>query len=89
MSIDEYDVEVKLEGRFLFFKNEDRPGMIAAVAGILGDSDINIGVLQLGRKGARGGTALTALSIDDEIPENVIARIDGLDGVKGVKVVNL
>ena len=89
VSIDEYDVEVKLEGRFLFFKNEDRPGMIAAVAGILGDSDINIGVLQLGRKGVRGGTALTALSIDDEIPENVVARIDGLDGVKGVKVVNL
>lgn len=89
VSIDEYNVEVKLEGRFLFFKNEDRPGMIAAVASILGDADINIGVLQLGRMGVRGSTALTALSIDDEISEDVVAKIDQMDGIKGVKVVNL
>lgn len=89
VSVDEYDVEVKLEGRFLFFKNEDRPGMIAAVAGILGDSDINIGVLQLGRKGVRGGTALAALSVDDQIPEPVVGKIAQLDGIKDVKVVNL
>ena len=89
VSIDEYDVEVKLEGRFLFFKNEDRPGMIASVASVLGDADINIGVLQLGRKGVRGGTALTALSIDDDISESVVTQIQELDGIKGVKVVNL
>ena len=89
VSIDEYDVEVKLEGRLLFYKNEDRPGMVAAVGSLLADAGINIGVLQLGRKGGRGGVALTALSIDDAISPEVIQKIDALDGVKGVKVVNL
>ena len=87
--IDEYDVEVKLEGRLLFYRNEDRPGMVAAVGSVLAEADINIGVLQLGRKGGRGGVALTALSIDDDIAPEVVDKINDLDGVKGVKVVNL
>ncbi len=89
VSVDEYDVEVKLEGRLLFYKNEDRPGMVAAVGGILANADINIGVLQLGRTGGRGGMALTALSVDDDIPPAVVAEIEALDGVRGVKLVYL
>ncbi len=86
--VDEYEVEVKLEGRLLFYKNEDRPGMVAAVGGILAEADINIGVLQLGRTGGRGGMALTALSVDDEIPASVVEKIEALNGVGGVKLVN-
>ena len=89
VSVDGYDVEVKLEGRLLFYKNEDRPGMVAAVGGILAEADINIGVLQLGRKGARGSVALTALSVDEDIPQAVVDSIEGLDGVIGVKLVYL
>ena len=87
--VDEYDVEVKLDGRLLFYKNEDRPGMVAAVGGVLADAGINIGVLQLGRTGGRGSIALTALSIDDEITPEVVDKISALDGVEGVKVVVL
>ena len=87
--VDEYDVEVKLEGRLLFYKNEDRPGMVAAVGSVLADADINIGVLQLGRTGGRGGTALTALTVDDVIQPEVVEQIASLDGVQGVRVVTL
>lgn len=87
--VDQYDVEVKLEGRLLFYSNEDRPGMVAAVGAILADADINIGTLQLGRTGGRGGMAMTALSVDDDISTDILARIAALDGVQGVKMVNL
>ncbi len=87
--VDEYDLEVKLEGRLLFYKNEDRPGMVAAVGGILAEAAINIGFLQLGRTGGRGGIALTALSVDDSIPGEVVDEIEALDGVRGVKLVYL
>ncbi len=89
VGVDEYGVEVKLEGRLLFYRNEDRPGMVAAVGSVLADADINIGVLQLGRTGGRGGMALTALSVDDAIPSEVLDEVARLDGVKGVKVVEL
>ncbi len=87
--VDEYNVEVKLEGRLLFYKNVDRPGMVAAVGGILAESEINIGVLQLGRAGGRGGMALTALSVDEDISDDVVRQIEALDGVQGVKLVYL
>jgi D-3-phosphoglycerate dehydrogenase len=87
--VDDYDVEVRLEGRLLFYANEDRPGMVAAVGGILADANINIGVLQLGRKGGRGSMALTALSVDDDIPQGVLDRIAGLRGVQGVRLVRV
>ena len=87
--MDAYDVEVKLEGRLLFYKNEDRPGMVAAVGGMLADADVNIGQMQLGRTGARGTVALTVLSIDDDIPETVLGQIAAMEGVEGVKMVYL
>ncbi len=87
--VDDYDVEVRLEGRLLFYTNEDRPGMLAAVGGILADANINIGVLQLGRKGGRGTMALTAMSVDDDIPKTVLDKIAGLKGVLGVRLVTV
>lgn len=87
--MDAYGVEVKLEGRLLFYKNEDRPGMVAAVGGVLADADINIGQMQLGRTGARGSIALTVLNVDDDIPQDVLNRISGMEGIEGAKMVYL
>ena len=87
--VDEYDVEVRLDGRLLFYKNEDRPGMVAAVGGILANADINIGTLQLGRTGGRGSMALTALSVDEDIPDSVLHQISSLEGVSGVRLVQI
>ena len=58
-------------------------------ANVLADADINIGALALGREGERGQLALTAISVDDEIPSGVRERIASLDGVRAVKVVHV
>ena len=87
--IDGYGVEVKLEGKLLFYKNADRPGMVAAVGKVLAEADINIGEMQLGRTGGRGNEALTILSVDDDIPSAVLEKISQMEGVEGVKMVYL
>jgi D-3-phosphoglycerate dehydrogenase len=86
--VDEYDLEAAPEGEMLFYQNIDRPGMLAKVGGLLADADINIGALALGRKG-RGEMALTAVNVDDAIPEDVLNAIAGLEGVEGVRAVNV
>ena len=86
--VDEYDLETSPEGEMLFYKNIDRPGMLASVGSLLSEANINIGALALGRKG-RGEMALTALSVDDPIPENVLDQIAGLDGVESVRAVHV
>jgi D-3-phosphoglycerate dehydrogenase len=86
--VDEYDLETVPEGEMLFYRNIDRPGMLARVGSLLADADVNIGALALGRKG-RGEMALTAVNVDDTIPETVLDEIAALDGVEGVRAVHV
>ena len=84
-----YDVEVRLEGKMLFYRNEDRPGMVAAAGKILADADINIGTMQLGRHGARGSEALTILCVDEDISDAILQKMGDLEGVRAVRRVEL
>jgi D-3-phosphoglycerate dehydrogenase len=86
--VDDYWMEVKPEGRLLFYKNVDRPGMLAAVGRILARNNINIGALALGRTG-RGSLALTAVSVDEDVPDSVLAEIEGLEGIETIRRVIL
>ena len=72
----------------LFYRNVDRPGMLAAVGGILAEADLNIGALALGRTG-KGAMALTAISVDDPVPEPVLQKISALEGVAGVQLITV
>ena len=86
--VDDYLLEVRPEGRLLFYRNVDRPGMLAAVGSTLAEAGINIGALALGRIG-KGSPALTAISVDDDIPEPVLQRVAALEGVEDVRLVTL
>lgn len=86
--MDDYWLEVKPEGRLLIYKNVDRPGMLATVGGILARNDINIGALALGRTG-KGSLALTAISVDQDVPESVLEEISRIEGIEHVRRVNL
>ncbi len=86
--VDDYLLEVRPEGRLLFYRNVDRPGMLAAVGSTLAEAGVNIGALALGRIG-RGSPALTAISVDDDIPEAVLRKVAALEGVENVRSVVL
>lgn len=86
--VDSYSFEVIPEGRLLFYRNVDRPGMLVTVGNVLATADINIGALALGRTG-RGAMALTAVSVDEPIPTNIIQEIAALEGVTGVRLVEI
>ena len=69
-----YDFDVLISDHMAFIKYADQPGMIGIVGGILGKSGINIAGLQLSRD-AKGGNALVVLTIDTQIPHNVLQEI--------------
>lgn len=75
--IDDFTVDLVPEGRVLIFTNRDRPGVIGAVASILGDAEINIAAWLLGRK-KRGGTALGLVQIDDPAPGAILKKLGSL-----------
>jgi D-3-phosphoglycerate dehydrogenase len=86
--IDDYWLEVRPAGRLLVYKNVDRPGMLAAVGGILARNGINIGALALGRTG-KGSLALTAVSVDEDVPDDVVEEIASIDGIEYIRRVHL
>lgn len=86
--VDDYWLEVKPEGRLLIYKNVDRPGMLATVGSILARNEINIGALALGRT-EKGSLALTAVSVDQDVPEQVLEEISEIEGIEHVRSVHL
>lgn len=75
--IDDFAIDLVPEGRVLIFTNQDRPGVIGAVGGILGGAEINVAAWLLGRK-KRGGTALGVVQIDDPAPGPILKQLGAL-----------
>ena len=73
-------IEADLDGHMMYIVNRDAPGFIGAIGSLLGKNEINIGTFHLGRREA-GGEAVLLLSVDQEIPANVLAEAEKLDGV--------
>ncbi len=76
-------IEAELAGEMLFVVNDDAPGFIGRIGTALGEAGVNIGTFHLGRREA-GGEAVLLLSIDQHVPESVLAAIRGLEGVRRV-----
>lgn len=88
VSVDGFRLEVRLEGRLLFYRNVDRPGMVASVGALLAHHGINIGALALGRM-EPGAEAVSVYTVDDPLPAQLLDQIEALDGVFGVRLVEL
>jgi D-3-phosphoglycerate dehydrogenase len=72
--IDDFDIDLKLPERLLLMFYPDQPGMVGKFGTILGESDINIANMAVGRRQKRG-QAVVSLTLDEPVPEAVIERI--------------
>jgi D-3-phosphoglycerate dehydrogenase len=88
VQFDDYQMEIKLEGDLFIYENEDRPGMLAQVGSILAQHSINIGSLVLGRK-KETKRAITVLTVDSGLNEQILTEIKGVDGVISTNYVRL
>jgi D-3-phosphoglycerate dehydrogenase len=81
--VDGHDIELPLARWMLMLKNDDRIGMVAAVAGAVAAAGLNIVDLKLGR-GAAGGTAVMALSLEEPVPAALVADLAATPGILDV-----
>jgi D-3-phosphoglycerate dehydrogenase len=79
LHVNGYDIEMAPATNMLFFEYEDRPGVIGKVGTILGQHDINIATMDVGRA-SRGGTALMGLTLDSPVGQDVIDEITSAIG---------
>ena len=86
--IDDYSVDVALTGYLLVFRNDDRPGMIGRIGTLLGNHNINIAGMQLGRVWQLD-MAVAVLILDDPVPEPVLEEVRAIPNVYDACLVRL
>ncbi|HYK99039.1 MAG TPA: phosphoglycerate dehydrogenase [Candidatus Acidoferrales bacterium] len=88
VSIDGFWVDVPVDGHLLLTKHQDKPGLVGRVGTLLGEHDVNISSMQVGRASPRG-EALMILTLDDPVPDDVRARIGAFSDVDRVRTAKL
>ena len=78
--IDDHTVDVPPSEHLLVVRNEDRPGMIGTVGSVLGEASLNIDDMAVGAN-EQGAKAIMVIATDRTVPDDVVARLRGVDGI--------
>jgi len=88
VKFDNYDIEVVPDGNILMVYNNDKPGVLGAIGTYLGNCNINIAGLQLGRD-KPGGKAVAFIMIDQSVPDHVLNGLTKINNVISAKTISL
>ena len=72
----------------LIIRNEDKPGQVAEVAGVLSRQRVNIATMQLYRD-MRGGLAVMVIESDQPIDPVAVKELQALDGIVRVTYLDM
>ncbi len=86
IGIDVYDMDITLADKMILLAYKDTPGVIGAVGNAIGEAGINIAHMAVGRA---NGKAVMFLTIDQDVPEDVVAKIRDKAGVEKIKYIRL
>jgi D-3-phosphoglycerate dehydrogenase len=68
--------------------NNDKPGVIGGIGTLLGQNGINIARMQFGRE-KQGGMAMSVVSIDSAVSDDLMAKIKQMPNVLSVKLIKI
>ncbi len=88
VNLNEFNIDFLPEGNLLVVKHMDRPGVIGRVGKILGDHEVNIATMQVGRKEA-GGEAIMVLSSDKPLTDDLLKNLSESGDIVTVKRLTL
>lgn len=88
VKINDRFVEAVPEGVILLLENKDRPGAVGHVGTILGQHQVNIASMSLGRD-VQGGAALTLLNLDSRPDEQLLAALAADKDIVSARVIEL
>jgi len=75
-----YALDFEPTKHVIALQNKDVPGIIGKVGSLLGENNINIGAMQWSRS-KKGDKAVSFVSVDSEINDEILEKLRGLDGI--------
>ena len=88
VQIGDYRIEVVPSRFMLVCKYTDKPGVIGKVGTILGNNNINIAGMQVGRREV-GGEAIMVLQVDNHVQEKVLNELKTVEHILSAKAVEI
>ncbi|MCX5749899.1 MAG: phosphoglycerate dehydrogenase [Candidatus Saganbacteria bacterium] len=86
--IDDLQTDVVPTGFLLITEHTDKPGIIGKVGTLLGENNINIASMDVGRKSI-GGKAVMILNIDTPASDDMLKKIKKIEGISNALVVKI
>jgi D-3-phosphoglycerate dehydrogenase / 2-oxoglutarate reductase len=83
-----FAIDFAPEGHLLYIQHHDKPGMIGQVGKILGDHQVNIATMQVGRQ-AVGGKAIMMLSLDKPLADSIVEKLSEVTDIESVKKIEV
>jgi len=84
VKIGEYMTDMTPTGHVVISRHHDVPGVIGKFATIIGQKNVNIAGMQVGRN-KPGDEAIMVLNVDSEVPQDAMDEIVKIDGVFSAK----
>ncbi|HSV42393.1 MAG TPA: phosphoglycerate dehydrogenase [Methanomassiliicoccales archaeon] len=88
LGVDEFDVDIPLEGDFIMTRHQDMPGMIGRVGTLLGDNKVNIARMGVGRED-KTGRALMLIAVDNQVEREVLEKLRALPNFNEARGIRL
>jgi D-3-phosphoglycerate dehydrogenase len=88
VALDGYEIDLAPTAHMLVSRHQDRPGAIGAVGKAMGDADVNISAMHLGRSDKRS-IAFMILALDEAVPEEAAERIRSFEAMLDVWLISL
>ncbi|KAJ6349766.1 hypothetical protein OIU78_006045 [Salix suchowensis] len=76
-----FSVDVSLEGNLILCRQVDQPGMIGQVGNILGEQNVNVSFMSVGRT-VRRRKAIMAIGVDEEPNQETLKKIGEVPAVE-------
>ena len=86
--IDNFNVEAVPDGYLLLISNNDAPGTVGMLGTLLGQNQVNIAGMTLGRD-MMGGQARAIFKVDSEISEAVMKQIRSSKNILEARLIKL
>ncbi|NLN06833.1 MAG: phosphoglycerate dehydrogenase [Firmicutes bacterium] len=88
VQIGKYRIEVVPSRYMLVATYQDKPGVIGRFGITLGENNINIAGMQVGRQSI-GGEAVMVIQVDSAVPEEVLQQLQDLEAIYSIHFVKL
>ena len=88
--INDYNMSIEAEKHMLIVLHENKPAMVAKVAAVIGEHNININRMQVAQKSNNNdNVSIMIITIDRDVDDSTMDTINKIDGIKNAQYIKL